>query len=54
MIAQIRLDYVTICPVDAHDDVVESVAEQVGEAIIQEERLKELGIDLNELLGGHF
>lgn len=54
MIGKIRSEYITICPLDASDEMVETMCEQLIEQMKQEDMLKEMGIDLDKLLGDLF
>jgi len=50
----IRTEYKAYCPVEATEEEVLKVAEQIADAIEQEEILKELGWNLDEMLGDLF
>jgi hypothetical protein len=54
MAAKVRRDYYAVCSVDAPESVVTEVAETLAEAILQDEELKKLGINVSDLLGDLF
>jgi hypothetical protein len=51
MIAKIRTEYITMCPIKASDAIVLEIVEDMAEAIEREEQLKALGINLSEMFG---
>ena len=54
MIAKTRTEYMTMCSTSASKKTVEALVKQLEEAILQEEMLKELGINVDDLLSTHF
>ena len=49
MIGKIRLEYIIFCPIEASDEIIEAVALDLEETIYQEEKLKELGINVDDI-----
>lgn len=47
MVGIIRTNYIVICDANAPYEVVESIASQLEFSIIQEEKLKELGLSID-------
>ena len=54
MIGEVRTEYLVFCDIDAPEATIEALADQLETSILQEEQLKELGIDINKLTEGWF
>jgi hypothetical protein len=50
MEASINTKYIVFCPTDASDTIVEFIASELELSIIQEEELRSLGINIDDLL----
>jgi hypothetical protein len=49
MIGFVRKDYIVCCPIEAPEELVEFLVEDLCSSILMEEDLKEMGINMDEL-----
>lgn len=49
----IRTEYVTMCAINAEEDLVKRIAKEVSESIQREELLKEMGISIDDIFGSN-
>ena len=54
MIGTIRRDYIVICPIETSEEFVDAISQDIGDTILKEEQLKELGFSIDELTEGSF